>query len=103
MGAVLLACTSAAATRTTLAAQTTKRTGWIRSGVAGPESIADHMYRMSLMALLAGDAGVDTNRCCTKIPSGYPRAVGESDCSPPRWSAGAYGWPSCTTLQKVHS
>ncbi|KAK9839702.1 hypothetical protein WJX81_007090 [Elliptochloris bilobata] len=41
----------------------TKRTGWVRSGVAGPESIADHMYRMGMMALVAGDAGVDTNRC----------------------------------------
>lgn len=25
----------------------TKRTGWVRRGVKGPESIADHMYRMS--------------------------------------------------------
>ena len=24
----------------------TKRTGWVRRGVKGPESIADHMYRM---------------------------------------------------------
>ena len=46
-----------------ITAQTTKRTGWVRSGVAGPESIADHMYRMGMMALVAGDASVDTNRC----------------------------------------
>ena len=42
--------------------QLTKRTGWIRMGIDGPESIADHMYRMSLMALIAGDVGVDANR-----------------------------------------
>ena len=42
--------------------QKTKRTGWIRMGIDGPESIADHMYRMGLMALLAGDSGVDGNK-----------------------------------------
>jgi len=41
----------------------TKRTGWIRKGVSGPESIADHMYRMSVMAMIAGDEGVDRNKC----------------------------------------
>lgn len=35
----------------------------VRKGVAQPESIADHMYRMGMMALISGDAGVDTNRC----------------------------------------
>lgn len=39
-----------------------KRTGWIRAGIDGPESIADHMYRMGMMALIAGDAGVDGTR-----------------------------------------
>ena len=43
--------------------QVTKRTGWIRKDVQGPESIADHMYRMSMMALIANDASVDQNRC----------------------------------------
>jgi len=43
--------------------QVTKRTGWIRKGVQGPESIADHMYRMSMMALIANDDSVDQNRC----------------------------------------
>jgi putative hydrolase of HD superfamily len=42
--------------------QLTKRTGWVRCNVAGPESIADHMYRMAMMSLIAGDAAVDTNR-----------------------------------------
>ncbi|GFZ16184.1 metal-dependent phosphohydrolase [Actinidia rufa] len=43
---------------------TTKRKGWINHGIKGPESIADHMYRMSLMALIAGDLpGVNRERC----------------------------------------
>ncbi|GIL59649.1 hypothetical protein Vafri_14381 [Volvox africanus] len=41
----------------------TKRTGWVRKNVNGPESIADHMYRMSMMALIATDSGVDVTRC----------------------------------------
>lgn len=41
----------------------TKRTGWVRKNVQGPESIADHMYRMSMMALIATDSSVDVNRC----------------------------------------
>lgn len=42
----------------------TKRKGWINHGIKGPESIADHMYRMSLMALIAGDLpGVNRERC----------------------------------------
>ncbi|ESQ34253.1 hypothetical protein EUTSA_v10008520mg [Eutrema salsugineum] len=44
--------------------KTTKRNGWINQGINGPESIADHMYRMALMALITGDlAGVDRERC----------------------------------------
>ncbi|PIA37034.1 hypothetical protein AQUCO_03100053v1 [Aquilegia coerulea] len=43
----------------------TKRTGWVRRGIENPESIADHMYRMGLMALIALDfpPGVDRNKC----------------------------------------
>ncbi|GAX80855.1 hypothetical protein CEUSTIGMA_g8290.t1 [Chlamydomonas eustigma] len=41
----------------------TKRTGWVRKEVPAPESIADHMYRMGMMSLVAGDCGVDSNRC----------------------------------------
>ncbi|PNW81911.1 hypothetical protein CHLRE_06g265900v5 [Chlamydomonas reinhardtii] len=41
----------------------TKRTGWVRRDVQGPESIADHMYRMSMMALIATDSSVDVSRC----------------------------------------
>ncbi|KAJ4810603.1 HD domain-containing 2 [Rhynchospora pubera] len=44
--------------------KTTKRAGWIRRGVKGPESIADHMYRMGIMALVASDIpGIDRDRC----------------------------------------
>ncbi|CAK0735499.1 hypothetical protein CVIRNUC_000591 [Coccomyxa viridis] len=41
----------------------TKRTGWVRCNVKGSESIADHMYRMSLMSLICGAEGVSTDRC----------------------------------------
>ncbi|CAL5350041.1 unnamed protein product [Camellia sinensis] len=44
--------------------KTTKRKGWINHGIKGPESIADHMYRMALMALIARDLpGVNRERC----------------------------------------
>ncbi|KAI4344342.1 hypothetical protein L6164_011578 [Bauhinia variegata] len=44
--------------------KTTKRAGWIRKEVKDPESIADHMYRMGLMALIAQDIpGVDRDKC----------------------------------------
>ncbi|XP_010904602.1 uncharacterized protein [Elaeis guineensis] len=44
--------------------KTTKRTGWVRRGIRDPESVADHMYRMGVMALIAGDIpGVDQDRC----------------------------------------
>ncbi|XP_074309531.1 uncharacterized protein LOC141644021 [Silene latifolia] len=44
--------------------KTTKRKGWINHGIKGPESIADHMYRMALMGLIAGDIpGVNRERC----------------------------------------
>lgn len=44
--------------------KTTKRKGWVNHGIKGAESIADHMYRMALMALIAGDLpGVNRERC----------------------------------------
>uniref|UniRef100_A0A0E0CGM2 5'-deoxynucleotidase n=1 Tax=Oryza meridionalis TaxID=40149 RepID=A0A0E0CGM2_9ORYZ len=45
--------------------KTTKRAGWVRRGVQGPESVADHMYRMGVMALVAADlpSGVNRDRC----------------------------------------
>nr|XP_043624124.1 5'-deoxynucleotidase HDDC2-like [Erigeron canadensis] len=44
--------------------KSTKRAGWVKRDVAGPESIADHMYRMGLMALIASDTpGVNRDKC----------------------------------------
>ncbi|KAG6600790.1 hypothetical protein SDJN03_06023, partial [Cucurbita argyrosperma subsp. sororia] len=44
--------------------KTTKRKGWINHGINGPESIADHMYRMALMSLITDDLpGVNRERC----------------------------------------
>ncbi|KAI3775337.1 hypothetical protein L1987_49909 [Smallanthus sonchifolius] len=44
--------------------KSTKRAGWVKRDIAGPESIADHMYRMGLMALIASDApGVNRDKC----------------------------------------
>ncbi|KAG9456071.1 hypothetical protein H6P81_000579 [Aristolochia fimbriata] len=44
--------------------KTTKRAGWVRREVHEPESVADHMYRMGVMSLIAHDLpGVDRDRC----------------------------------------
>ncbi|KAL4316052.1 hypothetical protein HN51_070016 [Arachis hypogaea] len=44
--------------------KTTKRKGWINHGIKSAESIADHMYRMALMALIAADVpGLNRERC----------------------------------------
>ncbi|XP_057966862.1 uncharacterized protein LOC131157036 [Malania oleifera] len=44
--------------------KTTKRAGWVKRNVENPESVADHMYRMGLMALIASDMpGIDRNKC----------------------------------------
>ncbi|CAI5515115.1 unnamed protein product, partial [Closterium sp. Naga37s-1] len=43
---------------------TLKRTGWVKRGVQGPESIGDHMHRMALMAfVLSGVERIDRERC----------------------------------------
>ncbi|KAJ0763805.1 putative HD/PDEase domain, 5'-deoxynucleotidase YfbR/HDDC2 [Helianthus annuus] len=40
------------------------RKGWVNQGIKGSESIADHMYRMALMALVADDLpGINRERC----------------------------------------
>ena len=33
----------------------TKRTGWVNRGVKSPESVSDHMYRMSIICFLLGN------------------------------------------------
>ncbi len=49
----------------TQALKTTPRTGWVKHGVDKPESIADHMYRMALMAMVAAKSmpELDQDRC----------------------------------------
>ena len=44
--------------------KTTPRTGWVHRGVRGPESVADHSWRVALMALVGaeGTSGLDTAR-----------------------------------------
>lgn len=40
-----------------------ERTGWVRSGIQNPESVADHSFRTTIMALVLADkAGVDQNK-----------------------------------------
>jgi putative hydrolase of HD superfamily len=39
--------------------KTEKRTGWQYMKVPAPESVADHMYRMAIMALVIGDCAGD--------------------------------------------
>eukprot|EP01134_Creolimax_fragrantissima_P001385 CFRG1385T1 len=41
----------------------TKRTGWVKKNVHLPESIADHMHRMAVMAVLCEDPSLDKTRC----------------------------------------
>nr|CAG8534239.1 8181_t:CDS:10 [Entrophospora candida] len=41
----------------------TKRTGWVDKGIKDPESISDHMHRMSILALLLDDPTLDRNKC----------------------------------------
>ncbi|KAI9142813.1 HD domain-containing protein [Paraphysoderma sedebokerense] len=41
----------------------TKRTGWINHGIPKAESIADHMHRMGLIAMLIQDPSLDRNKC----------------------------------------
>ncbi|KAG7531882.1 hypothetical protein FFLO_04028 [Filobasidium floriforme] len=36
-----------------------KRSGWIREGVEKPESVADHMYRMAMIAMMIPTKGTD--------------------------------------------
>jgi putative hydrolase of HD superfamily len=40
----------------------TKRTGWIRNGIQNPESIADHMHRMAMIAWMIKDPNLDRDR-----------------------------------------
>ncbi|KAJ3329564.1 HD domain-containing protein 2 [Gonapodya sp. JEL0774] len=37
--------------------------GWVNNKVPNPESISDHMHRMSVMAMVVGDESLDRNKC----------------------------------------
>ncbi|XP_051581113.1 5'-deoxynucleotidase HDDC2 [Myxocyprinus asiaticus] len=39
------------------------RTGWVYRNIKKPESVSDHMYRMSMMALTIQDHSVNKERC----------------------------------------
>ena len=39
-----------------------KRTGWVLRGVPLPESVADHSYRMAMLAMICSVPGVDSGR-----------------------------------------
>ncbi|ORE04448.1 hypothetical protein BCV72DRAFT_312887 [Rhizopus microsporus var. microsporus] len=41
----------------------TKRTGWLDNGIKQAESIADHMHRMSIMAMLVNDPSINRDKC----------------------------------------
>ncbi|KIK81526.1 hypothetical protein PAXRUDRAFT_155946 [Paxillus rubicundulus Ve08.2h10] len=43
--------------------KTQKRTGWVDHGIPNPESISDHMYRMSILAMCASDTALDISKC----------------------------------------
>ncbi|KAJ3042860.1 HD domain-containing protein 2 [Rhizophlyctis rosea] len=43
--------------------KTTKRTGWIDNKISLPESIADHMHRMGVMAMLLDDPTINKTHC----------------------------------------
>ncbi|CAI6337470.1 unnamed protein product [Periconia digitata] len=47
--------------------KTTKRAGWTRFGISAGESISDHMYRMSILTMMAPSSvskNLDMLRCC---------------------------------------
>ncbi|XP_023652898.1 5'-deoxynucleotidase HDDC2 [Paramormyrops kingsleyae] len=39
------------------------RTGWVYKSIQKPESVSDHMYRMSMMALTITDSTINKDRC----------------------------------------
>nr|CCA21664.1 PREDICTED: hypothetical protein isoform 1 [Albugo laibachii Nc14] len=40
-----------------------KRSGWVRNKIPNAESVADHMYRMSMCCMLLSDTRIDQNKC----------------------------------------
>ena len=48
-------------------AKRTFRTGWVLHGVERVESVADHMYRMAMMALLLPTVSEESKNRCMKL------------------------------------
>lgn len=42
--------------------KTLKRTGWVNHHVALPESVADHMYRMAMIAMILVDTSLNKDK-----------------------------------------
>lgn len=42
--------------------QRVPRTGWVYRSIQQPESVSDHMYRMSMMALTITDSSINKDR-----------------------------------------
>lgn len=43
--------------------KTQPRTGWVDHGIPNPETISDHMYRMSIMAMCIPNEKIDISKC----------------------------------------
>jgi hypothetical protein len=39
-----------------------KRTGWVRAGIHLPESVGDHMYKMSMLVFMIRDQTINRDR-----------------------------------------
>lgn len=48
--------------------KTQKRTGWINMGIESPESISDHMYRMSIMTLALNSKSWESKSDAERVP-----------------------------------
>lgn len=45
-----------------------KRTGWVRAGIHLPESVSDHMYKMSMMVFMIRDPNIDRDKLMKSKP-----------------------------------
>ena len=39
-----------------------KRTGWVRAGIHLPESVGDHMYKMSMLVFMIRDPSINRDK-----------------------------------------
>ncbi|KAG5068722.1 hypothetical protein JHK85_001099 [Glycine max] len=75
--------------------KTTKRKGWVNHGIKGAESIADHMYRMALMALVSGDVPGLDRESFAPPNFGAPQFFG--NMQQPHFANGTTPTPGCHT------